>query len=519
MVSDTAILRGFGASRALAPAPGPPLLLERKDPDFLGGLLADVVTPEPLVTLSDSMPSRRGDDGVLELYQPVHRAFHLAVVEVVCDAFGQPRLDASKIESAGLVVRRVVDGTVQGWMRQGATTVGWVDFPASAIIRETTDPDPARRPDPMVRFGLPPRPADKMAESVSSLFKAPPTVCDTARRTILFGVLPLASSEVSDTPLDKDADGNANPPYTLDEITDPNHLPPYFQAGTGFSLGSAAGRVVTAADAEAADSSDPLAKYLLMVRQLDIEFDAFNPEKAESLAIVDALKSIVLRFSDDPFQPDRFSTADIELERATEVLVLRPSDGESFRLPLEWPAVSADVANKLATAIQSSLNARIGDILPREGRYDDPDAIYHVRAFVRVRRDDGCAPAIYWSKPSEPFRILSWFENGAQPPPKVALPKLDRDSVKKLKPNVTFKVPSKIFNMLNQNKPKDFIDGKGTEGTDSGIDWICGFNIPIITLCAFIVLFIFLVLLNIIFWWLPFIKICFPIPSSLKKKL
>ena len=34
----------------------------------------------------------------------------------------------------------------------------------------------------------------------------------------------------------------------------------------------------------------------------------------------------------------------------------------------------------------------------------------------------------------------------------------------------------------------------------------------IIFLVAFIVMFIFLILLNIIFWWLPFLKICFPIP-------
>jgi hypothetical protein len=41
---------------------------------------------------------------------------------------------------------------------------------------------------------------------------------------------------------------------------------------------------------------------------------------------------------------------------------------------------------------------------------------------------------------------------------------------------------------------------------------ICSFSIPIITLCALIVLMIFLSLLNIIFWWMPFLKICFPIP-------
>ena len=41
---------------------------------------------------------------------------------------------------------------------------------------------------------------------------------------------------------------------------------------------------------------------------------------------------------------------------------------------------------------------------------------------------------------------------------------------------------------------------------------ICSFSIPIITICAMIVLFIFVILLNIVFFWMPFLKICFPLP-------
>jgi hypothetical protein len=35
-------------------------------------------------------------------------------------------------------------------------------------------------------------------------------------------------------------------------------------------------------------------------------------------------------------------------------------------------------------------------------------------------------------------------------------------------------------------------------------------SIPIITICALIVLMIFISLLNIVFWWLPFFKLCLP---------
>jgi hypothetical protein len=52
-------------------------------------------------------------------------------------------------------------------------------------------------------------------------------------------------------------------------------------------------------------------------------------------------------------------------------------------------------------------------------------------------------------------------------------------------------------------------NGKAVQWT---MDWICSFNLPVITLCAFIVLNIFLQLFNLIFQWLMFIKICIPFP-------
>jgi hypothetical protein len=55
--------------------------------------------------------------------------------------------------------------------------------------------------------------------------------------------------------------------------------------------------------------------------------------------------------------------------------------------------------------------------------------------------------------------------------------------------------------------------GKGSGGNGQGLAWICSFSLPIITLCAFIVLHIFLILFNLIFFWLPFLKICLPLPK------
>ena len=72
-------------------------------------------------------------------------------------------------------------------------------------------------------------------------------------------------------------------------------------------------------------------------------------------------------------------------------------------------------------------------------------------------------------------------------------------------------MPPAIANLLGGNM-KDLSDGEklSTEGPQIG--WLCSFSIPFITICAFIVLNIFLSLFDIIFRWMMFIKICIPIP-------
>ena len=97
----------------------------------------------------------------------------------------------------------------------------------------------------------------------------------------------------------------------------------------------------------------------------------------------------------------------------------------------------------------------------------------------------------------------------------IALP--DFDSLRKLKPNVAFNMPESLFNLLETDL-KGLTDGnKPPPGPSLGIDWICGFSIPVITFCAFLVLNIFLKLFDIIFQWMLFIKICIPLPVPRKR--
>ena len=95
---------------------------------------------------------------------------------------------------------------------------------------------------------------------------------------------------------------------------------------------------------------------------------------------------------------------------------------------------------------------------------------------------------------------------------RMPLPDPTREFLKSLKPNVSFVVPASLHKLLSGN-PKDLADGKGSTGNLT-LGWICSFNLPVITLCAFIVLNIFLSLFDLIFGWMFSVKICIPFPKQ-----
>jgi hypothetical protein len=54
------------------------------------------------------------------------------------------------------------------------------------------------------------------------------------------------------------------------------------------------------------------------------------------------------------------------------------------------------------------------------------------------------------------------------------------------------------------------------DGIEVGM--VCSLSIPIITICALILLMVMVKLLDMIFYWLPFFMICLPVPKFDGKK-
>lgn len=526
MVDDPVIIRGL----SIAGGSNPPTILQRTDQEFIPAILSELSLVDDaranlgLLKTTSTVARDRDKVGMLRLYQPVHRTFHVALLEAACDTLGRPRLDPRKIESAGLVVRRIAAGpggtAHEAWMQSDKRVRGWAGL-NPVKKEEEFDPDPARRPLELKtgngeinrRLQLWKQSPTPLSESYTPLFIAPPEVCLNARRTILYGVVPVTSSDLSEPPPpDKPGEESAGlPRFDSNELQEKmrQHLPLFLQQRKSgvVPIPPRASENLTFADAADGD----LQAFILSLRQLKFEFAAFD-ETPNGRALYDELNQL---------RTDREGRPLGELLRdAAEVLVdLQGKDGppRAVRMPDSWPALTREQEERILNRVMAVLRGHLDSLTSSEGRFEAASSRYRLRAFVRVKRDDGCPAGIFWSDYSEPFGIVPWYETNGLPPVKITLPDpFDQDFLGKLKPNVAFKVPERLFNLLNKNSPDDFLKGEASESdVQLGLDWICGFNIPTITLCAFIVLSIFLGLLNIVFSWMPFIKICIPLPKKL----
>lgn len=490
-----------------------PAILQRTDSDFINAMLAELRSESGREALRASIADERLADGTLRLFQPVQRTFHLVVVEAVCLTLGMPRLDPRRIDSAGLVVRRRGDSGLEAWMRAEGGGGGWLTLNTEAAW--CAEPEAARRvaakaPHPLL-LPVPGAAPEPLSEHVTRLFPAPPDVCRAAGTTLLYGLVPVSSSETSEAP--------ARVEFEAHEI---DELPPaylrHYREGARPAV-PYPGELVEAAHARVQGST--MASFVEFLTHLKVVFDAFDGTAEAHARMRAALdEEITLEFSDGVPRATSAWLADaavLLVDGEAEVTRRSASAAAITRyveMPLRWPALSAAQARRFRDLSLALTQHRLKEIVPRRGRYDVKDARYELRAFVRVKRDDGCPPTLHWSEPSEPFAIAAWYDNGPVPPLQIQLPDLIPDQFRGLKPNVAFEVPSKLFNFLNSNSPKKILGGEARKGSGTSLGWICGFNIPIITLCAFILLYIILFLLNWVFFWLPWVRICIPFPAK-----
>lgn len=146
---------------------------------------------------------------------------------------------------------------------------------------------------------------------------------------------------------------------------------------------------------------------------------------------------------------------------------------------------------------------------------NEPGVNYVIRCVYERPRCKGIHVPVV-SQPSRKFQLATYFEPEAPTRPiRITMPKnTSIAGLRKFKKNVSVLFSDKLRNQMEQIKDAKLADlDDGDISTESGfsLGMICSLSIPIITICAMILLMIIVKLLNIIFWWMPFFKICFPI--------
>ena len=142
--------------------------------------------------------------------------------------------------------------------------------------------------------------------------------------------------------------------------------------------------------------------------------------------------------------------------------------------------------------------------------------------------------------PSQRFQLASFFDSDAPARPiRIALPfDTTAAGLRKHQKNTAFVISDVLCGQVNRLKGLGFVDlvlsvlpwpfhkdldvgkdglGPCTNGSEN-LGMICSLSIPIITICALILLFMIMLVLDLIFHWIPWFIICFPLTGFRAKK-
>lgn len=501
-----------GVSLAGQPQPTP-ALLQMNDDDFPARFLTDLAA-KSVTTGSTISTIQTSAQSPVTLYQPVQRTVHLALLQLTCNSVGFPRLDPSRVDSAGLVIRRVrtLDDPPSAWMRSSITgKSGWV---TRTRLDDCQDPDPVKQP--RVASGQPALDQlltaqsllNAQSETFTPAFVAAPNVCNAAKATLVYALIPTASSEISTKPPVTPQYGSDVTSLLTTLLSQVSH--------SAFMAGQSVDYQWMSDDYAKARNSQFLT-FSSTLRLLYSVFGAFE-NTSQAQALIAELNKFNVNVKTAWGVAVTMPMGTFYQNAAASLMDYDPFSKQAAPpvfMPNSWD--NTDPAGILA-AVQALLQARTASVVSPIGRFQDSNRIYRLRIFLRIKgHTASCPPHLVWSSYSDPFRIAAWHEAGGRVMAPVPLPDpTDPDFRKNAKKsNCYFAVPSALMNLMQGSSLSGLSSGSGpAPGASGGIslNWICGFNIPLITICAFFVLNLFLVVLNLVFFWLPFIKICIPFP-------
>ncbi|HEV8549202.1 MAG TPA: hypothetical protein VGQ57_09240 [Polyangiaceae bacterium] len=196
-----------------------------------------------------------------------------------------------------------------------------------------------------------------------------------------------------------------------------------------------------------------------------------------------------------------------------------PLDALAALIGAALPPPPADIPPPATAA-----NAR-GNIDPRDG--------WFVLRCLYEQPECGALHPPVMSAPTRPFQLAGFFDPDAPARPiRIGLP-IDPTpaGLRKFDKKTFFMISDVLCGHLDRVKQLSFADlvlsvlpwpfhkdlsvkdGGPCKSGDSPLGLMCTLSLPIITLCALILLIIIVTLLDFIFHWLPWFIVCFPLPG------
>jgi hypothetical protein len=508
------VLWGRGGAGMTRPDFFRPTLLGFKSDNFMEEALAAAAAPAPQpFEAALARPERAGS--VLRLFQPTHGCFYLTSASLCCRQPGFPdrQLRGGDGESVFFVMRKVVNNVEYAWSVDGEHK-GW----------RSLGGDPLR-----VLAG----------EERQPLFQAP-----TAEgRPVFFGYVPVASRETyaaapnsDDNPID----------YTFGDL----RLHELRARFTG-PLAKPSALFPSSADA-----GIQLRTSVYLLLDLWEYFDTYVNDLGRAvrtgsdtgllgakLALLNELKRISLGGSLKLEEALRTAATKQAVLNAPGELSQAGLGSHGFDQNYNLRTILFDGSHPahrdlvdfigraglfavpdggLETKVKAVFDAQPASVappveVPRAAPRAE-DARYLLRhVYERPQCDESHRHTV--SRPTELFELAPFFDPEAPARDiRVALPvDVSVAGLRKFKKNVAFMMSKELRAKLDSiaGQESDVLKGQATAtGPSLNIGLICSFSIPIITICAFILLMIIVSLLHIVFWWIPLLRICFPLRLS-----
>lgn len=505
-----------------------PALLRFEADTFMQDLTARLQTPQPTLTDLVARPKsyRARPVGApanwtppleqLKLYQPIHGHFYLVTASLVCRTAGLPdrAINPAQNEKISFVLRRLKTGTNE--------EMAWLS-------------DPSRKGWQLLEGGRYETLAE--GEELYPLFPMNFRQNDHKRR-LLVGLIPTSSRDSFQAAPQLSPLGSSEQDPTTKKVKDPRleeldtrildrlaELKPLPNPPQNAEQKARSEQQKEASRFMLLDLGDFLSQHLPGLWQAIM--GQTLPTRADERAIYQLFAG--WRVENGAYKPfpswlEALRVAWQEWERIS---------GESD----DAPSQSYDLGNAgLTPALLANLRKQLVDAL---GPYTPPattpdagppvpklDARPEVRYIIRcVYQRPNCRPPHpdILSSPGEPFALATFFDFDAPSRPiRITMP-VDTSvaGLRKFNKNVAFLISDQLREQMSRvTDLQKALDGDLASGEEFDLGEICSFSIPIISICALIVLMIFINLLNLVFWWLPFLRFCLPLGllSKLKAK-